>query len=182
MNATSFVRASTFGCGTSLLTPTKRERRLRPLLSCFGQRTQKTGHRSKFVRASICGNDWALLTKGVCRKGTRTAARLQPWRTHSCVQRRDSSRRIFVPGAVRRQECRRGTHECVRHGSPTAPPQIPALAPRRLARADLWRWAGWRGSRGCSRGWWAKSATRRVTRAERAWPDDGRRVRSRWLS
>ena len=34
-----------------------------------------------------------------------------PWRTHSCVPGRDSPR----PPALRRHECRRGTHECVRH-------------------------------------------------------------------
>ena len=39
------------------------------------------------------------------------------WRTHSCVPRRDSSRRqaAFARTAGRRQECRRGTQECVRH-------------------------------------------------------------------
>jgi|ERR1035438_1935464 len=60
------------------------------------------------------------------------------------------------PSAVRRQECRRGTHECVRHCSLIVPPQIPALARRRLARVGLWRWAGHTGSRGCSRAWWAR--------------------------
>jgi len=60
------------------------------------------------------------------------------------------------PSAVRRQECRRGTHECVRHCSLIVPPQIPALARRRLARVGLWRWAGHTGSRGCSRASWAR--------------------------
>ena len=38
------------------------------------------------------------------------------WRTHSCVPRRDSSRRLFEAQPARcRQECRHGTHGCVRH-------------------------------------------------------------------
>jgi len=38
------------------------------------------------------------------------------WRTHSCVPRPDSSRRLlWREEAVRRHECRRGTQECVRH-------------------------------------------------------------------
>ncbi len=38
------------------------------------------------------------------------------WRTHSCVPRRDSSRRLFEASHTRcRQEFRHGTHECVRH-------------------------------------------------------------------
>ena len=47
------------------------------------------------------------------------------WSTHSCVQRRDSSRRLLkmpestseiITVGKRRDESRRGTHECARHG------------------------------------------------------------------
>ncbi len=41
------------------------------------------------------------------------------WRTHSCVPRRHSWRRLRILGSQRqRHECRCGTHECVRHFSP----------------------------------------------------------------
>ena len=45
------------------------------------------------------------------------AAGLPWWRTHSCVPRRDSSRRQagYAKTAGRRQEWRRGTQKCVRH-------------------------------------------------------------------
>src|SRR5207253_6778047 len=49
--------------------------------------------------------------------GADHARRLTMWRTHSCVPRRDFSRRLLKlcthPKASR--ESRRGTHECVRH-------------------------------------------------------------------
>src|SRR5450631_607737 len=35
------------------------------------------------------------------------------WRTHSCVQCRDSSRHVSSAQTVRRQECRRGKQECL---------------------------------------------------------------------
>src|ERR1039458_10794528 len=39
------------------------------------------------------------------------------WRTHSCVPRRHSCRRPLLQGAEASSETRRGTQECVRHGS-----------------------------------------------------------------
>src|SRR5438876_4214013 len=45
----------------------------------------------------------------------------QAWRTHSCVPRRDVSRRLLADATVQAQaprESRRGTHECGRHVSP----------------------------------------------------------------
>ncbi len=42
--------------------------------------------------------------------------RASQWRTHSCVPRRHSWRRLRILGSQRqRQECRCGTHECVPH-------------------------------------------------------------------
>ncbi len=41
------------------------------------------------------------------------------WRTHSCVRRRHSWRRLRIPSSPRqRHECRCGTQECVRHVDP----------------------------------------------------------------
>src|SRR5258708_34512418 len=45
-------------------------------------------------------------------------AKTKLWRTHSCVPYRDSSRYVQVfeyPRYRRREESRRGTHECVRY-------------------------------------------------------------------
>jgi hypothetical protein len=39
------------------------------------------------------------------------------WRTHSCVQRRHSCRRLLPRARKRRVETRRGRHECLRHGA-----------------------------------------------------------------
>src|SRR5207249_965020 len=53
-------------------------------------------------------------------------ARGETWRTHSCVPRRDSSRRCawtVTSANKRREESRRGTHECVRHACADGPPQ-----------------------------------------------------------
>src|SRR5437667_2538684 len=44
----------------------------------------------------------------------------EAWRTHSCVPRRDFSRRLLADATSkhkRRDESRRGTQECVRHVS-----------------------------------------------------------------
>jgi hypothetical protein len=38
------------------------------------------------------------------------------WRGHSCLPRRDSSRRVLFAGTTCWNECQHGTHECVRHG------------------------------------------------------------------
>ena len=45
---------------------------------------------------------------------------MNTWRTQSCVPCRESSRHFFAcKTAKRRHDCRRGTHDCVRH-SPEA--------------------------------------------------------------
>ncbi len=51
-------------------------------------------------------------------KARRISEGCNPWRTHSCVLCRDSARHLQLlkyPGGMRRDESRRGTHECVRH-------------------------------------------------------------------
>ena len=58
---TSFARASMFGCGSSPRTLAKRERRLRPLSSCFGQQIRRTSHRTRFDQALIRGIDHSFL-------------------------------------------------------------------------------------------------------------------------
>src|SRR5258708_887277 len=52
-------------------------------------------------------------------KARRMLQGCNPWRTHSCVPCRDSSRHLQLSKHhrdKRRDESRRGTHECVRHG------------------------------------------------------------------
>jgi RND family efflux transporter MFP subunit len=39
------------------------------------------------------------------------------WRGHSCLQRRDSSRRVPFAGKTCWHQCQHGTHECVRHSA-----------------------------------------------------------------
>ena len=61
---------------------------------------------------------WAELRK--LRADARITSHLddwRTWRTHSCVPRRHFCRRPLLQGAEASSETRRGTQECVRHGS-----------------------------------------------------------------
>ena len=108
-----------------------------PLRSVLHYQARRIGHRpgsqppdcGRSRRSVDAGKSdgWARLhrafktagrKRGAARGGRLVcgAARPSPWRTHSCVPRRDSSRRSKLyasPG--RRDESRRGAQECVRH-------------------------------------------------------------------
>src|SRR5450755_4350579 len=53
----------------------------------------------------------------------KTTVLFRLWRTHSCVPCSHScEHKLETVISQRRHECRRGTHECVRHGSSTECP------------------------------------------------------------